>query len=355
MTHQDAATSEETIHSEERRSTEGQRDVRWRAVRTWVGLAVGIALLWLALRNVAWEDFAAVLVHTRWSWLALAWATILLTTWAKASRWQYLFRASGGNSSWLRVLAILSVGQLVNVVVPSRLGELARAYLAGREEGGAFAAALGTIVVEKTLDGIAAIGLIVVMGLTLALPGWFRSASVSFASLLALLLLLVIGVTLARNRLAHWVARLPERWQPHLREGLRGIGILRERRALFPTLLLTVIIWLLAASTNYVLFAALGLPLSVAAALLVLVTGHIGALVPVVPGQLGVFHYLIVLALAAFGIGREVAMPYAIVLYVMVYGTIAGLGVGGLWWLSTGWHMLLSQLRTASRKATKTR
>lgn len=329
---------------------EARRGQRWRLARFWIGLAAGLVLFWLALRGVAWEDFWEVLRRTRWPWLVLTWLTILFTAWAKALRWQHLFRASGGCSNWRRMLAMLSVGQLVNAVVPSRFGELARAYLAGREPGGTFAAALGTVVVEKTLDGMAAIGLVAVLALTVALPGWFRSASASFASLLILLFILVAGTALARDRLARWAARLPRKWQAPLREGLRGVGILRQSGALVPAMLLTVLIWLAAASTNYCLFKALGLPLSVAAALLVLVTGHLGALIPVVPGQLGVFHYLTVLALGTFGIGREVAMPYAVMLHVLVYATIAGLGLGGLWWLSTDWQTLTSQLLTVVHK-----
>ena len=36
-----------------------------------------------------------------------------------------------------------------------------------------------------------------------------------------------------------------------------------------------------------------------------------------VPGNLGVFHYLTVLALAVYGVDREIALAYAIVLYAV--------------------------------------
>ena len=53
-----------------------------------------------------------------------------------------------------------------------------------------------------------------------------------------------------------------------------------------------------------------------------------------------------VLALTVFEVSRQVSMPYATVLYVLVYASIIALGVGGLSWLSTDWHTLTRQLWT---------
>ena len=318
----------------------------WQYARTCIGLALGGGLLWLGLRNLSWRDFSRVLARVRWPWVILAWLTVLCTSATKTCRWKQLLRGNGHEGSWLSILAMLSVGQLVNALLPGRFGELARAHLARRESVSPFMVALGTIVVEKALDGLAALSLMAILALTIVLPQWFRSATVSFAGALVVLAILVSAVTLGQSWLVRKCRRLPERWRGPVEGGLQGIGILCQRGTLLPSAALTLLIWLLGASTNYLLFVALGLPTSTPAALLILVTIHLGSLVPVVPGQLGLFHYLTVLALTVFEVSRQVSMPYATVLYVLVYASIIALGVGGLAWLSTDWHTLTRQLWT---------
>ena len=48
-----------------------------------------------------------------------------------------------------------------------------------------------------------------------------------------------------------------------------------------------------------------------------LVVLSVGASAVSVPGNLGVFHYLTVLALAVFSVDRDTALAYAVALYVV--------------------------------------
>ena len=331
----------------------GSRGRGWHYARICIGLALGAGVLWLALRDLGWDDFSLVLKRTLWPWVMLAWLTVLSTSATKTWRWKLLLRGNGRDPGWLAILAMLSVGQLVNAILPGRFGELVRGHLASRESVSPFTVALGTIVVEKVLDGLAALSSIAILALTMVLPQWFRSAAASFAGVLVLLAILVSAVTLGQGWLLGKCRRVPKRWRAPIQGGLRGIAILRQQGTLFPSAMLTLATWLLAASTNYFLFVALGLPASMPAALLVLVTIHLGSLVPVVPGQLGLFHYLTVLALSVFGLSRQLSMPYASVLYVLVYATIIVLGVGGLGWLSVDWRALIGQLWTLPNRVTK--
>lgn len=290
------------------------------------GLLAAIVLLWLALREVAWADFAAVLGRARWGWLVVSWICILLAPAVKGLRWRFLLPQGEGSPRWWRLTAVLAVGQLANVVIPARAGELTRSYLVGRERPGGMGLVLGTILVEKVLDGLALLGIAGGLALTMALPGWFGTASLAFAGTLALIAGLVVALTLARGPLAAWSRRMPPRLRRLAEAGLEGVGALRERRVLVPATLSTAGIWLLGLASNYVLFLALGLPTSVSAALLLLVVHYLAVLIPGVPAQVGLFHYVTVLALEVFAVGPELAMPYAVVLHGLIYGTIIAAG-----------------------------
>ena len=59
--------------------------------------------------------------------------------------------------------------------------------LAGRGVPGGFGLVLGTILVEKVLDGLALLAIAGALALRMALPGWFGTAAWSFAATLGLL------------------------------------------------------------------------------------------------------------------------------------------------------------------------
>lgn len=313
----------------------------WRVAQVVLGLVVGAAILWLALRNIAWDDLWGALRSARWEWVGVACVTNLLYTLARAWRWQVLLHSTSERLSFAPALAIASVGQLVNAFLPTRVGEIARGYVAGRGAAAGSAAVLGTIVVEKLLDAILLALTLAALGTALHLPAWLRSAGLTFLWSLVVLCLLVGLTSFGR----HWLLRLADRLSGRLRRlalgGIAGLSVLRSGSTLSAGLIITSLTWVLAASTNWFLFMAFGLPPSAATALVILVAVFLGSLIRIVPGQLGVFHYATILALAAFGVGQEAAIPYVLVLHLLVYATIIILGVASLWWLGLGWRQVL--------------
>jgi uncharacterized membrane protein YbhN (UPF0104 family) len=112
--------------------------------------------------------------------------------------------------------------------------------------------------------------------------------------------------------------------------------------------------WLLSVSTNLLVFAAMGLQLSIWTGLLLLVVLQVGMAVPSSPGRIGVFHYLVVVTLLAFGVDREAALGCGVMLHLV---TVAPIGIVGsicLWWEKVTWDKLteaVSQLNSMLRRA----
>jgi uncharacterized protein (TIRG00374 family) len=226
-----------------------------------------------------------------------------------------------------------------------------RAVLAGSQVRGGIPAVLGTIVVEKALDGV--MGLLILIGLALyalsagqmPMPYWLRGPIVGLGLLTGLLLALLI---LAATR-QEWAERLAQRligWLPgrfqvqtkKLLAGLRlGLGLFRRPTHALLALALSAVVWGLAAYTNVVALDALGIEAPGWSIWLVLVTGYAANFVPTVPAQVGVFEYTHMLALMAADIGQEPALAFSLILHLLVYGPPAILGsvsmaVEGLGW-----------------------
>lgn len=320
------------------------RSLRWAAALLVAGLAA-----WLSIRRINWPAMEAALRATRLPLLALALGTVLLTTAAKAARWRVLLRPTEARISGARLLRILFIGQLGNIFLPARLGDMARAALAGPLANGGFPAVLGTLVVEKALDGV--MGLLILAGLALGtpLPSWLRGPVLALAALTGLMLALA-ALAVARQRSAlnlyRWLsAPLPtgmrQRLDHLLAEFALGLGLFRRPADVVPALGWSVAIWALAALTNTVTMAALGIEAPGWSTWLVLVTGYVATFLPVVPTHVGVFEYACVLALTTAGVDPAPALAFGLVLHLVVYAPPALLGpasmaIEGFRWTSLG-------------------
>lgn len=288
------------------------------------GLVLGITLLGLAARGVDLGQVRAGLVRADPLWVAGASLSVLLATAAKICRWQGLFPGGQRPGLWTLARAFL-IGQMANALFPARVGDVARAYVLGRDGGGSKATALGTIAAEKGFDVVLLLLCGIVVLLWVPLPPWLNVplALLTAGGLLLGLLALAWsqGGTLAW--VERWAAYLPwevgRRAAGALRRALAGLNVLRQPRRALGACLWSLVVWCLAASANYALFLAFGLRLPAGAALLLLVMLYVGAVPPSTPGKLGVFHSVAVLGLEACGVERSASLLYASVLYLIVY------------------------------------
>lgn len=318
-----------------------------------VGLALGVLLLALAVRSVDPSTLIRSLASTNPWWVAIGLLTVVGTILAKALRWRLLFYPSNEGLRLSTLVSGLLVGQTVNMLLPARLGELARAYLVGQAEKRPAFLALGTIVVEKTLDGLALLLLLGILFAIMPVPPWLRLAGGAAAFLTALLLAGVLLLTGGRERVADACERLCQVLPPLERLGLRrrvgsladGLRSLQASGVWLRLLLWTAAIWLLAGLTNYCVLLALGIegPL-VLASLLVLAVVHLGLVVPTSPARIGVFHYLCLLALSFLGVEGSQALAFGLVLHSIVVLPIIGAGLVCVWRENLSLYRLASEV-----------
>ena len=81
----------------------------------------------------------------------------------------------------------------------------------------------------------------------------------------------------------------------------------------------SILIWSMTALLNQLLLWSLGIETPLVAPLLLLVVLQIGVRLPSSPGSIGVFHYLSVLTLTLFGVERDLAFSYGVLLHLVTY------------------------------------
>src|SRR4051794_10804416 len=86
--------------------------------------------------------------------IAIYLVTLSVTHLFRAWRWNYLLRPLGVSLPPRRLFLISSARFMAILALPVRLGEFVRPYFPTRERGVRISAALGTVAVERIIDGL---------------------------------------------------------------------------------------------------------------------------------------------------------------------------------------------------------
>ena len=152
----------------------------------------------------------------------------------RAERWRRIllpFAPVGHRSAF----AYLSIGYFANTLLPARLGDVARAVLAGKAFGVPRLRILGTILLERVADGLLILAIVTVLALALpeARPLLETARLLALigaagALVLALAILVTHRTAVAATRVAGLVRALIAR----LAEGLEALRQAGRRRGL---------------------------------------------------------------------------------------------------------------------------
>jgi len=313
---------------------------------------VSALLLWWSLKGVSLADVAG---HLR---RADPWPIVLGVVLAtlpfplRVIRWKLLLRASDGSTLPAAPLwHAVAMGFMANNVLPFRAGEFVRCWVATRLTGCRFTASVSSVAVERVFDGIT---LVLLMALALLMPGFPAGATIAGLPIATvatragivsgLALAAALGVVLwplRAERLIRVMVPLPKVADRlvQLVEGVRhGLSVLASPSRLAGVVAWSMVIWLANAAAFYVSFAAFGIHVNFAGAMLLQSIVAFGIAVPSTPGYVGVFEAGIKASLALYGVPGDQAFSYAVAYHfatfipIVIFGAwsmaATGLGLG---------------------------
>ncbi len=310
--------------------------------RVWIGLLIsGIALV-LAVRGIRFREVMDALQQAEYVYFALAALGLLAYLLARSVRWRILLQYGGASIGLERVFWITNIGYLVSNIFPFRLGDPARAVVVGRDREITIPAALSTVVIERVLDMLMVVAIL--MGITPFISGVGDArlaggvaGGVALCTL-ALILVLAFRPEWGRALLRWGLERIPrleeasrERWAASLDGLFDGLASLRSARRSIGLAIWTVITWAcVVAFYGALIRAFLPHPPLLAAPFLVCVVG-LGMALPSSPGAMGVFQVVARYGLSVpFDIpdGQAVTIAFGVHAFQYILGCL--LGVVGL-------------------------
>ncbi|MBH24906.1 MAG: hypothetical protein CMH57_10720 [Myxococcales bacterium] len=292
-----------------------------------ISLAIGGALLYLAAADLPLGEVVAYFQEADPGRLGAALAVYgvlfsvvhLLRMW----RWAFLLKPIGEFEA-RAVFRAASIGFMAIVVLPLRLGELVRPYVLAKDTEAPMAAALGTAVVERVVDGLfITLLLFVTLGTYSGEQGSTAFAlGVGYVALAVFSGALVVCVTALWRR--EWTLRLlrgvGERVSVSLTEKvvvllgtfLDGVEGLREGGALAPFLVVTVAYWTVnGLSIAFLATAGFGLELGPWEGMTVLAVLVVGLMIPTGPGLAGNYELFAMQGLGLFVAEAQVVVAGA--------------------------------------------
>lgn len=328
--------------------------------KTAAGLAVVAALFWWLFRDV---DAAEVWAQVRGADFFLLFLAVAATTagfLVRAVRWRWLLAPVHPDTPLGSRFAAVCVGFMVNNFLP-RVGELARAYAYSRIEPVPAPTAFATLFVERFLDGVAVLLLLVV---AVASPGFPVSelppeVVVGIRSVTALTLAVLAGSVLlvafpdratgVLARTAHRLlpARLAAKAEAAATGFVAGFAALRGWRLLVPAMLWSVAFWALQSLSFWIGFFAFGIHLPYTAALFLNAAVAAAVVIPT-PGYFGTLQAGATLALRdVYGAPEAPALGFAVGWHLGAFVPVTLLGL----WYARRIGLSVGEMASGSRAA----
>jgi glycosyltransferase 2 family protein len=292
-------------------------------------------------------------------WLPLAIASYLAGHVVRGMRCRLLVRREAS----LRLVTasnIVVVGYAANNVFPARLGELVRAGMLAERTGIPVAQSLVITFIERVLDGLAILGLLVIGTMREGAPLWahhlVRVALAVFggASLVMMFAAHSPGIIVgATSRLGN---KLGTKWHDRvvrLATSITNAGAcLRDPRDLVKLALYSIVIWVFETGLFLAILPAFGLEASFPLAALAMSVTNLGLLVPSSPGFIGPFHFFCARAVMSQGVPEATAFAYATVVHLAFYVPVTIWGAVSMLWYGVEVGATAAMTRSAQASGT---
>jgi uncharacterized protein (TIRG00374 family) len=311
---------------------------RRRGLQFAAGLALSGLFLWLALRGEDWNAIQAALSNVDYKWVVAMFPVGTYTLYVRSQRWQLLLERTHRRSvPMLPIFSASAIGFMANMVLPFRVGEIARPWLVARNTGLPLASTFASVVVERVLDLLA----LAVFGIGIVLTADTVPDSVTtMAQLVAVVAtVLFVGafVVVAKRELVLPILdriwrRVPRIGPVLLRlehEFVDGMSSIADFRTLTVAVAWSLYIWLLVGVSFALGFVAMGMDVPfVHGGITVATIVALAVSVPSAPAFVGQFEWGCKLALEQIhGVDGSAAIGYSILVHTAQFFTQVILGV----------------------------
>ena len=303
-------------------------------------LLLGIFILVWVYRDFNFQRVGEVMLHGMdYGWIALSLLFGVFANLFRGWRWRLALEPLGEYPKTANCVYAIFISYASNLVIP-RVGEVTRCGVLSKYDGISFPKSLGTVVSERMIDTLC-VGLITGVVLLLQMPvfatffaetgtnvGRYAEVLTSghfYLIILCVLAILVLAFFLIRNiaLFAKLKGILQNVWQ--------GIVALKGIKQIPLYIIYTLGIWVCYFLEFYLAFFAFDFSagLGISAGLVMFVVGTLAVIVPT-PNGAGPWHFAVMTMMMLYGVGKEDAGIFALLVHGIQTFLLILLGIYGL-------------------------
>ena len=286
------------------------RVFRWlrairRSMRKIITLLVTLILA-VALFYVPWKELYLALISAHPLWLVVA-ALINVTVFPLwATQWRLLALPTR-DIPWLSMFEIVAMSSIANHLLTSAAGATSAIILLIARGGMTAIGAGSLMMLDQLLVGVAKITLLLLAVALAPIPPAAVQWIFSFSALVLAFMVALLVLAVLHGRIELFLAhRGPQAWAVHsLLRLSRSLGAIRDPRLAASTVVLAIAKKATEVGAAYAVQLACGIEPSLTAAILAVAAVSVTTLVPIVPGNLGVY------TAAVFAVYQSLGIPAA--------------------------------------------
>jgi uncharacterized membrane protein YbhN (UPF0104 family) len=281
-------------------------------------IAIVVGLFVWFVRELEWAALGRALRHAELLPLLISSVLYFVCLFGKALSWRIML-APRHVVPMGRLYRYTIAAFAASLLTPARAGEALRVWALKRRDGVAIADSTAVAIAEKLLD---AITLLIVCApvpwLLPGLPDWVANTmlmcgGLAFGALIAMFF-----------AVRHVEAREPRSWFARF---IAGMHFIRDPRQLTLSLIALTLVWVADTAAVMLVLHAVGLEISIAAAMFILFTFNLAVAIPSTPGQIGTLQVGALVATGLLGIPEEPALAFALLYQLMQVVPLLAIGV----------------------------
>lgn len=253
----------------------------------------------------------------------------ILTLYLRGIRWKFLLLNNPKYSAY-NLGAVFTVGSMLNIFLPARGGDVYRAYYLGREKQEKKMKLFGSIILERTLDGICVFLILLWAALLYYNQPWVINLTYMIGALfigsffIFYLIFKFNKVDFICEKLAKLSSKLPEiiskpliklieAVNTHTNSFMEGFEVLDSVKYSSQAFIMSIIIWLIECYVAFMIINSFHINLGFSAALFVISLISFSTMIPSTSVFLGPYQYAYILALGIYNIDKSTALAISTV------------------------------------------
>lgn len=306
-------------------------------------LLISLAFLGLIFYKMDWgkliQTFKLFDLKNLWMIVPVYVSTLYL----RGIRWKSLLLGNPKYNAY-NLGTVFTVGSMLNIFLPARAGDVYRAYYLGATKQEKKMKVFGSIILERTMDGICAFLILISAVLIYSKQQWMLNLSYAVGALFIgsfivfYLIFKFNKVDFICEKLIQISSKLPkfiskplikliEGVNVHTNSFMEGFEVLNSFKYTTQAFAMSIVIWLIECWVAFLIINSFHLSLGFSAALFVISLISFSTMIPSTSVFLGPYQYAYILALGIYNVDKSTALAISTVhqgILMLILSAIGG-------------------------------